>query len=684
MFEDCTDIIVRQVGDIRQMIDAFSSFARMPAPVIERAELTDIVERAVTLHRLASPEIAFEIERPDDEVHLDCDARQIGRALTNVLKNAIEAIESRSPDATVAGRIVIRMREVDGHWRVEVEDNGPGLPTELRDRLTEPYVTNRAEGTGLGLAIVRRIIEDHGGRLILENGGRGRRPCHARLRRDRKGAPHASRGCEQMARDILIVDDEPYVRKSIAGILEDGGYAPRDAADGAAALEVIDSGPPPALVILDVWLEGSELDGMGVLEAVVHRHPEVPVIMISGHGTIDTAVSAIKKGAYEFIEKPLDSDRLLLTVVRALEAAELRREVAELKLRAGETKELIGSSPAIRQIRTIAERAAPTDRRVFITGPAGAGKEVVARLIHGRSRRSSGPFVVVNAAMMRPDHVELELFGSEGNGTADSGSRKIGTFERAHGGTLYFDEIADMPLETQGKMARTLQAHTFEREGGRQQIEVDIRVMAATTRDMENEIKKGRFREDLYYRLLVTPIEMPALRDRREDIPELADFFIRQAAEGAGVPPHEIGSEAMAMLQSLDWPGNVRQLRNFVDWLLIMAPSPANGPIGADMIQTALGPPAADSQALPGPADLMMLSLRDARQQFERNYLHAQVRRFGGNISRTAQFVGMERSALHRKLRSLGVLDREHGGNGTERKGGTDSRPADAGKPNGP
>ena len=487
-----------------------------------------------------------------------------------------------------------------------------------------------------------------------------------------------------MARDILIVDDEPYVRKSIAGILEDGGYAPRDAADGAAALEVIDSGPPPALVILDVWLEGSELDGMGVLEAVVHRHPEVPVIMISGHGTIDTAVSAIKKGAYEFIEKPLDSDRLLLTVVRALEAAELRREVAELKLRAGETKELIGSSPAIRQIRTIAERAAPTDRRVFITGPAGAGKQLVARLIHGRSRRSSGPFVVVNAAMMRPDHVELELFGSEGNGTADSGSRKIGTFERAHGGTLYFDEIADMPLETQGKMARTLQAHTFEREGGRQQIEVDIRVMAATTRDMENEIKKGRFREDLYYRLLVTPIEMPALRDRREDIPELADFFIRQAAEGAGVPPHEIGSEAMAMLQSLDWPGNVRQLRNFVDWLLIMAPSPANGPIGADMIQTALGPPAADSQALPGPADLMMLSLRDARQQFERNYLHAQVRRFGGNISRTAQFVGMERSALHRKLRSLGVLDREHGGNGTERKGGTDSRPADAGKPNGP
>ena len=487
-----------------------------------------------------------------------------------------------------------------------------------------------------------------------------------------------------MVRDILIVDDEPYVRKSIAGILEDGGYAPRDAADGAAALEAIDSGPPPALVILDVWMEGSALDGMDVLEAVMHRHPEVPVIMISGHGTIDTAVTAIKKGAYEFIEKPLDSDRLLLTVERALEAAELRREVAELKLRAGETNELIGSSAAIKQIRTIAERAAPTDRRVFITGPAGAGKEVVARLIHGRSRRSSGPFVVVNAAMMRPDHVELELFGSEGNGPTDTGSRKIGTFERAHGGTLFFDEIADMPLETQGKMARTLQAHTFEREGGTQQIEVDIRVMAATTRDMENEIKKGRFREDLYYRLLVTPIEVPALRDRREDIPDLASFFIRQAAEGAGVPPHEIGVDAMATLQSLDWPGNVRQLRNFVEWLLIMAPSPANGPIGADMIQTALGPPAAGSQALPGSADLMTLPLRDARRQFERNYLHAQVRRFGGNVSRTAQFVGMERSALHRKLRSLGVLDRAHDGNGADEESGADFEATDAHKLTGP
>ena len=486
-----------------------------------------------------------------------------------------------------------------------------------------------------------------------------------------------------MLRDILIVDDEAYIRKSVAGILEDGGYAPRDAADGPAALAAIDSGPPPALLILDVWLEGSELDGMDVLEAVTHSHPEVPIIMISGHGTIDTAVTAIKKGAYEFIEKPLDSDRLLLTVARALEAAELRREVAELKQRTNTMTELIGSSAAIRQTRMAAERAAPTDRRIFISGPAGSGKELVARLVHSLSRRSSGPFVVANAAMMRPDRVEMELFGSEGEGRGAARSRKIGTFERAHGGTLFFDEIADMPLETQGKIARALQAHTFEREGGSQQIEVDIRVMAATTRDMETEIAQGRFRSDLYYRLLVSPIEVPALRDRREDIPALARFFIDQVAGSAGSPPREIGDDAMAMLQSFDWPGNVRQLRNFVEWLLIMAQAAPGQSIGADMIPAALGPAAGHADALPGQADMMMLPLRDARRQFERDYLNAQVARFGGNISRTAQFVGMERSALHRKLRSLGVLDREQGA-GESRGKGAKAGAGGNGRPDGP
>ena len=487
-----------------------------------------------------------------------------------------------------------------------------------------------------------------------------------------------------MARDILIVDDEPLIRKTIAGILEDGGYLPRDAADGASAIEAIDSGPPPALIILDVWLEGSDLDGMDVLEAMMHRHPEVPIIMISGHGTIDTAVAAIKKGAYEFIEKPLDTDRLLLSVTRALEAAELRREIAELKLRAGEARELIGKSSAIKQIRLAVERAAPTDRRVFITGPAGAGKEVVARLIHSQSRRSAGPFIVTNAAMMRPDHVELELFGSEGDGSGGARSRRIGTFERAHGGTLFFDEIADMPFETQGKIARALQAHTFEREGGTQQIEVDIRVMAATTRDMATEIEQGRFREDLYYRLQVTPIEVPALRERREDVPELASFFIQRAAESAGLTPLEITGDGMTMLQSFDWPGNVRQLRNFVEWLLIMTPTSANRRIGGDMIQSALGSSPGQPQAVPGPADVMTMPLREARRLFERDYLNAQVERFGGNISRTAQFVGMERSALHRKLRSLGMLEREQGEQTADGDAETDGSSGSPDKLNGP
>ena len=462
-----------------------------------------------------------------------------------------------------------------------------------------------------------------------------------------------------MARDILIVDDEPLICKTVAGILADGGYAPRDASDGASAIEAIDSGPPPALIILDVWLEGSELDGIEVLEEVMHRHPEVPVIMISGHGTIDTAVAAIKKGAYEFIEKPLDSDRLLLSVERALEAAELRREVAELKLRAGETRELIGASSALKQIRVAVERAAPTDRRVFITGPAGAGKEVIARLIHSQSRRSSGPFIVANAAMMRPDHVELELFGSEGGARRcpRPQDRHLRTCPRRH--ALFRRDRRHAARDARQDRAPQLQANTFEREGGTQQIEVDIRVMAATTRDMETEIEEGRFREDLYYRLQVTPIEVPALRERREDIPELAHFFIQRAADSAGLPPREIASDAMAMLQSFDWPGNVRQLRNFVEWLMIMAPAPANGTIGAETIQSALGSATGHPHTHPGPADFMTMPLRDARRLFERDYLNAQVARFGGNISRTAQFVGMERSALHRKLRSLGMLGRE-------------------------
>ena len=472
-----------------------------------------------------------------------------------------------------------------------------------------------------------------------------------------------------MAHDILIVDDEADIRAQVSGLLEDEGYASHAAGDSAAALKVLETRPPPALVLLDIWLRGSDLDGMGLLDLVRRHHPDIPVIMISGHGTIDTAVSAIKKGAYEFIEKPFESDRLLLMVRRALEAAELRREVAELRLRTGAAQELVGESPGINLVRAAAKRVAPTESRVFITGPAGSGKEVVARLIHDRSRRAAGPFVVVNAAMMRPDCLETELFGTEARG----GSRKIGMFERAHGGTLFFDEIADMPLETQGKIVRVLQAHTFEREGGTQPIEVDVRIVVATTKYLENKIKSGTFREDLFYRLNVVPIRVPALGERREDIPALARFFMERAAANAGLPPRAIGEDAMVVLQSFDWPGNVRQLRNFVEWLLIMAPAPRDVPIGVDLLSANLHASAGEPRALLQPADVMTLPLRDARKHFEREYLGAQVARFGGNISRTAQFVGMERSALHRKLRSLGIVERERG---QGRGAGDDGEPA--------
>ena len=464
-----------------------------------------------------------------------------------------------------------------------------------------------------------------------------------------------------MSRDILIVDDEADIRALIAGILEDEGYAPRVAGDGDSALAAIESHPPPALVVLDIWLEGSTLDGMELLEVERRRHPEVPVVMISGHGNIDMAVTAIKKGAYDFIEKPFETDRLLLLVARALKEAERAREIAELRLRAGGAVELIGSSAEINQVRAAAERVAPTGSRVFITGPAGAGKEVVARLIHRKSRRASGPFVVVNAALMRPDRLELELFGAdESDGQAGSG--KIGTFERAHGGTLFFDEIADMPLETQGKIVRVLQARTFEREGGTQPIEVDVRVVAATTRDIPAEIEAGRFREDLFYRLNVVPIRVPALAERRGDVAELARYFLAQASESAGLAPRTIADDAMALLQSFDWPGNVRQLRNMVEWLLIMAPPPADTPIRADMLPTELGLMTNGTASNLSSVDLMTLPLREARKRFERDYLGAQIERFDGNISRAARFIGMDRSALHRKLLSLDLIEREGGG----------------------
>ncbi len=457
-----------------------------------------------------------------------------------------------------------------------------------------------------------------------------------------------------MAHDILIVDDETDIRLLIAGILKDEGYHTRQAADGQSALEAVRS-RRPNLVILDIWLQDSKLDGLEVLSIVMSEHPSVPVVMISGHGNIETAVTAIKKGAYDFIEKPFKADRLLVIVERAIEAARLRRENEELRLRAGVGSELIGKSAVINHLRQAIDRVAPTSSRVLITGPAGVGKEMIARLLHGRSRRGNGPFVILNCATMQPDRMEVELFGIE-PGRAGAGTpSKVGTFEQAHNGTLVLDEVADMPLETQGKIVRALQEQTFLRLGGRAGVEVDVRVIVSTNRDLQAEVAAGRFREDLYYRLSVVPLWVPPLTERCEDIPLLARHFMALIAEVAGLPARKLGDDTLAALQAYEWPGNVRQLRNVVEWLLIMAPGKADQPIRADML-----PPEISSITPPvlrweKSGEVMGLPLRQAREIFEREYLMAQVTRFGGNISRTATFIGMERSALHRKLKSLGV-----------------------------
>jgi len=456
-----------------------------------------------------------------------------------------------------------------------------------------------------------------------------------------------------MPHDILIVDDEADICMLIAGVLKDEGYATREAADSVQALAAIQS-RQPTLVVLDIWLQGSELDGIEILRLLRAQMPSVPVVMISGHGTIETAVEAIKIGAYDFIEKPFKSDRLLLVVERAIEAAQLRRENEELRLRAGGEIDLVGVSPVANQLRQQIERVAPTGSRVLVTGPPGAGKEVVGRLLHSRSRRAKGPFVAVNCATMRPERLEIELFGTEYGG--DGAGRRVGTFERAHGGTLFLDEVADMPLETQGKIVRVLQEQTFERIGGSSRVEVDVRVMASSNRELSSEIDAGRFREDLYYRLNVVPIRVPPLRERREDIPLMARHFMERSSEAARLAPREIGADAMAALQAYSWPGNVRQLRNVIDWLLIMAPGEGREPIRPDMLPNEITAIAPTVVKWDKGGEIMTLPLRDAREVFEREYLLAQVTRFGGNISRTASFVGMERSALHRKLKSLGVF----------------------------
>jgi two-component system nitrogen regulation response regulator NtrX len=447
-----------------------------------------------------------------------------------------------------------------------------------------------------------------------------------------------------MALDILIVDDERDIRELVAGVLSDEGYGCRLAADSTSALAAIDE-RRPSLVLLDVWLHGSPMDGLEVLDEIKKREPELPVIIFSGHGNIDTAVSAISRGAMDFLEKPFEAERLLLLVERATETERLRRENAQLRQGFSMAEEFTGNSSAINQVRA-------TLKRVANTGPAGSGKEVAARLLHSWSPRAQSPFITVNSARITPERFEQELFGEE----VDGKLVRAGLLEMADGGTLFLDEVSDMPASSQARILRVLTEQSFARVGGHRQLRVDVRVVSSSSRPLEKEIAERRFREDLYYRLNVVPVAIPSLIERRDDIPPLVDHFFARYASEQGVAPPAISPEAMAALQSYDWPGNVRQLRNVVERTVILAPRDRLARIDADMLPSEIvsTPMGGDS----GGSALMGVPLREARESFEREYLKVQIRRFSGNISKTASFIGMERSALHRKLKLLGMAER--------------------------
>lgn len=450
-----------------------------------------------------------------------------------------------------------------------------------------------------------------------------------------------------MTTNILIVDDETDIRNLMTGILEDEGYRVRQAGSDKTAYEEISSSVPD-LVILDIWLQGSTDDGIDILKNIKSQYPHLPVLMISGHGTIETAVNAIKEGAYDFIEKPFKSDRLLLMIARALEIAALKRENENLRVKAEGPTELVGHSVCITAVKQALERVAHTNSRVLLSGEPGTGKDVAARYIHRHSNRVNAPFMILNCATLRPERLEMELFGVE-----DGTGITHGVLEKANGGTIFLDEVADMPLETQGKIVRVLQDHKVLRLGGRQPIDVDVRIIASSNRDLQILIEKGDFREDLYYRLNVVPIEMPPLKNRLQDIEILSNYFASVYGSQAGLPEKQFSKGCITALQSYEWPGNVRQLRNVIERLLIMSSG------DSDVIQAehlpqeirGISPSKMDDSGI----DYSEMVLREAREVFEKEYLALQIRRFGGNISQTAQFIGMERSALHRKMKQLGL-----------------------------
>ncbi len=447
--------------------------------------------------------------------------------------------------------------------------------------------------------------------------------------------------------DILITDDERDIRELISDILKDEGFTTRLAANADQCMAEI-SKDKPALMILDIWLKDSHMDGIDILKSVKRDYPDIPIVIISGHGNIEIAVAAIKQGAYDFIEKPFNIDQLMVVIRRAMETSRLRRENQELKRGDAPSAEMLGDSAAFRSLKSQLDKVTRSNGRVMLTGAPGSGKEIAARYIHAQSNRADAPFVTVASAAIEPERMEEVLFGRE---SPERGIEK-GLLEQANGGIIYFDEIADMPLGTQSKILRVLVDQQFTRVGGAGKVQVDLRVISSTTCDLTDLIQTGEFRQELYHRLNVVPIHVPSLEERREDIPMLAEHFIAQLNRSQGLPLRKLAEDARALLQTMNWPGNVRQLKNMVERVLILGET--SEAISARELPASDEPQGEEGRVVLGSA-LATLPLREARELFEREYLLTQINRFGGNISRTASFVGMERSALHRKLKSLGV-----------------------------
>ena len=450
--------------------------------------------------------------------------------------------------------------------------------------------------------------------------------------------------------NILIVDDEKDIRQLISDILKDEGYSTKLAANSTECINEINSSPPD-LLILDIWLKDSHMDGIDILKVSQRDNPEIPVVIISGHGNIEIAVAAIKQGAYDFIEKPFNTDQLLVVINRAMEVSKLRRENSALKIQDITRSEMVGKSTAFKNLKNNLDKVTKSNGRVLLTGPPGSGKEVAARYIHANSNRNNFPFITINCASIESNRMEEVLFGSQYKGS----EVEPGLLEMAHGGMVYFDEVADMPIGTQSKILRVLVEQQFIRLGGSDTVRVDLRVISSTTKNLKALITEGKFREELYHRLNVVPIEVPSLEDRRDDIPELSLLFLQELHSQQGLSARKLSEDSLAFLQSMEWPGNVRQLKNHIERILILGPN--DDFISVNELNE-LDPSFEDENIETVINNIVTLPLREARELFERDYLLTQINRFGGNISRTASFVGMERSALHRKLKSLNITAR--------------------------